>query len=279
MSIHRFSFPTSIHFGPGARKLVGGHLRDLDLRRPLIVTDRGLAALPVLSEFIQHLADDLETAVYSGVHGNPSASQVKEGVAAFNSHEADCVVGFGGGAALDVAKVVAAMAVHSGDVIEYVGPSAGAAAGSSSAAVFALPTTSGTGSRSAARAVVSRTTHVKRVIFSPKLLALAVFADPELTLGLRRLVTAATGMDADAQHRKLPVAGLPPAVRRHRAQGVRIAARALPVAVRDGRNLRPHRHDDGVDDGRDRIPEGSAQCIRVPRPRGHLRPAPRAGKR
>ena len=119
MTITRFSFPTTIHFGPGARKLVGAHLRELGLRRPLVVTDRGLAVLPVLAEFMQHLATGLEAAVYSGVHGNPTASQVTEGVAAYKAHRADCVIGFGGGAALDVAKVVAAMAVHDGDVIEY----------------------------------------------------------------------------------------------------------------------------------------------------------------
>ncbi|HJW51918.1 MAG TPA: iron-containing alcohol dehydrogenase [Burkholderiaceae bacterium] len=240
MSIHRFSFPTNIHFGPGARKLVGGHLRDLGLRRPLIVTDRGLAALPVLSEFIQHLAGDLEVAVYSGVHGNPTASQVKEGVAAFNSHEADCVIGFGGGAALDVAKVVAAMAVHSGDVIEYawdhprVRP-----LDQPLPPFFALPTTSGTGSEVGRSSVVSEDdTHVKRVIFSPKLLALAVFADPELTLGLPPAVTAATGIDALTHNIESYLSpAYHPLCDGIALEGVRIAARALPVAVREGRNL------------------------------------------
>ena len=81
MTIHRFAFPTTIHFGPGARKLVADYLKHQGARRPLIVTDRGIAALPMLAEFHSGLAG-LEPAVYAGVHGNPMKSQVDAGVAA-----------------------------------------------------------------------------------------------------------------------------------------------------------------------------------------------------
>jgi len=240
MSITRFSFPTTIHFGPGARKLVGVHLRELGLRRPLIVTDRGLATLPVLPEFMQHLNTGLDSGVYSGVHGNPTASQVAQGVAAYKAHRADCVIGFGGGAALDIAKVIAAMAVHDGDVIEYawdhpqVKPLVNPLP-----PFFALPTTSGTGSEVGRSSVVSEEdTHVKRVIFSPKLLAREVFADPELTFGLPPAVTAATGMDALTHNVESYLSpAYHPLCDGIALEGVRIAARALPLAVRDGRNL------------------------------------------
>jgi alcohol dehydrogenase class IV len=240
MSITRISFPTTIHFGPGARKLVGVHLRELGLRRPLVVTDRGLALLPVLSEFLQHLHTGLDAGVYSGVHGNPTAAQVTQGVAAFKAHRADCVIGFGGGAALDVAKLVGAMAVHDGDVLEYawdhprVRPLT-----QPLPPFFALPTTSGTGSEVGRSSVVSEDdTHVKRVIFSPKLLAREVFADPELTFGLPPAVTAATGMDALTHNIESYLSpAYHPLCDGIALEGVRIAARALPVAVRDGRNL------------------------------------------
>jgi alcohol dehydrogenase class IV len=156
MTITRFSFPTTIHFGPGARRLVGPHLRELGLLRPLVVTDRGLAALPVLTEFMQLLAADLDASVYPGVHGNPTAPQVTAGAAAYKAHRADCVIGFGGGAALDVAKVVAAMAVHDGDIIEFawdhpkVRPLTNPIP-----PFFALPTTSCTGSEVGPSSVVS----------------------------------------------------------------------------------------------------------------------------
>ena len=119
MTISNFSFPTPIRFGPGARKLVARHLLDAGLRRPLLVTDRALGQLPVLAEFRSHLGG-LDVAVYSGVHGNPTCSQVMDGAAAYRLHGADCVIGFGGGAALDVAKVVGVAATHEGDILEYV---------------------------------------------------------------------------------------------------------------------------------------------------------------
>ena len=87
--------------------------------RPIVVTDKGLAALPVLKSFVASLDTGLAAHLFAGVHGNPTASQAMQGRDAFRTHQADCVIGIGGGAALDVAKVVALMAVHDGDVIEY----------------------------------------------------------------------------------------------------------------------------------------------------------------
>jgi alcohol dehydrogenase class IV len=197
MSIHGFSFPTAIQFGAGARKLVAEHLRAQGCQRPLIVTDRALAALPVLAEFRTHLAG-LDVAVYSGVHGNPTASQVMDGATAYKTHRADCIIGFGGGAALDVAKVVGVAATHEGDILEYVWDHPKVRPIVHPLPHFvALPTTSGTGSEVGRSSVVSENdTHLKRVVFSPLILAKKVFADPELTLGLPPAVTAATGIDA-----------------------------------------------------------------------------------
>ena len=118
MPIDKSAFPTTIHFGPGARRLVARHLRDQGLRRPLIVTDKGLGTLPILHDFAAGL-DGLAVRVYAGVFGNPVRRQVDDGAAAYREHGADCVVGFGGGAALDVAKAVALMAVHDGSILEY----------------------------------------------------------------------------------------------------------------------------------------------------------------
>src|SRR5690349_12746468 len=120
MTITRFAFPTTIHFGAGARKLAGPRLAELGLKRPLIVTDKGLAELPLIAELKADLeAAKLNVDVFGGVFGNPSASQVMNGAAAYKKHKADCVIGVGGGAALDVAKVVGVLATHPGDVIEY----------------------------------------------------------------------------------------------------------------------------------------------------------------
>ncbi len=239
MDIANFAFPTAIEFGPGARRLVAAHLRDQGLKRPLIVTDRGLAVLPVLAEFLTHLAG-LEAAVFSGVFGNPSCSQVMDGAAAFKAHGADCVVGFGGGAALDVAKVVGVAATHEGDILEYVWDHPQVRPIVNKLPYFvALPTTSGTGSEVGRAAVVSENgTHVKRMVFSPRILAKAVFADPELTLALPAHVTAATGMDALTHNIESYLSpAYHPLCDGIALEGTRIAAAALATAVNEPGNL------------------------------------------
>jgi hypothetical protein len=239
MAIVRFAFPTTIHFGPGARRLVDDHLKQQGVSRPLIVTDRGLAALPILAE-LRALLPGLACEVYAGVHGNPTNSQVSEGAAAFRAHRADCVVGFGGGAALDVAKAVALMAVHEGDILEYAWDHPGVRPIVNALPHFvALPTTSGTGSEVGRSSVISHeATHVKKIVFSPALLAKAVFADPELTLGLPPALTAATGLDALTHNVESYLSpAYHPLCDGIALEGARIAARALATAVREPANL------------------------------------------
>jgi alcohol dehydrogenase class IV len=241
MSIQRFSFPTTIHFGPGARALVGPHLHGLGLRRPLIVTDKGLAALPLIAELKAELeAVGLAARVYGGVFGNPTGGQVMDGAIAYREHDADCVVGVGGGAALDVAKVVGLLATHPGDVMEYVWDHPKVRPINDALPYFvALPTTSGTGSEVGRSSVISEEdTHVKRVIFSPAILAKVVFADPELTLGLPPAVTAATGMDALTHNIESYLSpAYHPLCDGIALEGTRIGARALLTAVREPGNV------------------------------------------
>jgi len=244
MTLSRFSFPTAITFGAGARREVAGHLRRRGVKRPLIVTDRGLAALPLLAQF-RGLLDGLEVETYAGVFGNPTGSQVMGGAEAFKAHRADAVIGLGGGAALDVANAVALMAVHEGDVLEYawdhpkVRPIVNALPH-----FVALPTTSGTGSEVGRSSVISDdATHVKKILFNAALLARAVFADPELTLDLPPAVTAATGMDALTHNVESYLSpAYHPLCDGIALEGARIAAHAIETAVKEPRNL-PARSD------------------------------------
>jgi len=231
--IHTFSFPTRIHFGPGARLRIADDLRAQGLKRPLVVTDRGLAALPIFAEVLESLSA-LDATPFSGVAGNPVASQVVAGVEAFRAHEADSIVGIGGGAALDVAKAVALMARHPGELFEYEDGLADARPVDQPVPYWvAVPTTAGTGSEVGRSAVISDDrTKVKKIIFAPQLLARAVFADPEVTLGLPKAVTAATGMDALTHCIEAYLAkAYHPICDGIALEGLRLGARALPRCV------------------------------------------------
>jgi alcohol dehydrogenase class IV len=237
--LHRFSFPTAILFGVGACREVAPHLGERGCRRPLVVTDRGLAALPVFARFLDELKS-LDAAVFSGVAGNPVRSQVMEGARAFRGHRADSIVGIGGGAALDVAKAIAVMATHEGDILDYAWDHPQVRPIVHALPYFvAVPMTAGTGSEVGRSSVISDdTTHVKKIVFSPALLAKAVFADPELTVDLPPAITAATGMDALTHNVESYLSpAFHPLCDGIAVEGVRIAAAALPVAVRNGRDV------------------------------------------
>jgi alcohol dehydrogenase class IV len=174
------------------------------------------------------------------VYGNPTAGQVMDGAAAYRAHDADCVIGFGGGAALDVAKLVGVMATHEGDAIEYAWDHLQARSIDQVPYFVALPTTSGTGSEVGRSSVVSENdTHLKRVIFNAKILARMVFADPELTLGLPPHVTAATGMDAITHNIESYLSpAYHPLCDGIALEGTRIAAGAIVTAVRRPSDIR-----------------------------------------
>ena len=230
-----FSFPTLIHFGPGLRKHVGAHLKSQGVKRPLLVTDKGLAALPLPRELMAGVRGaGLEPALFSDIAGNPVESSVTAGVAAYRAHQADGIIGLGGGAALDVAKAIALMATHPGGLFEYEDGRPDARPIDKDVPYWvALPTTAGTGSEVGRSAVISdEKTHVKKIVFSPKLLARAVFADPEVTLALPPKVTAATGMDALTHCIEAYLAkDYHPICDGIALEGLRLAAPALPRCI------------------------------------------------
>ena len=175
------------------------------------------------------------------------------------------MIGFGG-AALDVAKVVGLAATHEGDIIEYVWDHPKVRAISKELPYFvALPTTAGTGSEVGRSSVVSEDgTHLKRVVFSPKILARKVFADPELTLALPPHVTAATGMDALTHNIESYLSpAYHPLCDGIALEGARLAARSLRKPCSRRKTSPAQRHDDEFHDGRDRLPEGPGRGARV----------------
>lgn len=238
MAISSFSFPTAIRFGPGASREARATLEAQGLRRPLVVTDAGLAALPLYKAFHASLAP-LDAATFSAFSGNPTETHVAAGARAFREHRADSIVGIGGGAALDVAKAIALMAHHPGSVLDYEDGKPDARPVDREIPYWVgVPTTAGTGSEVGRSTVISDAHHVKRIVFHPRLLARAVLADPELTLDLPAKITAATGMDAVTHCVESYLAkDYHPICDGIALEGLRRAARALPRAVASPHDL------------------------------------------
>ncbi|MCB1323396.1 MAG: iron-containing alcohol dehydrogenase [Leptospiraceae bacterium] len=238
-TLNEFSFPTHIIFGPGARKRMGETLRSRSLKRPLLVTDQGITSLPMTAEICELIAaGNCDVRKFDGVQGNPIYSQVQAGLQAYRDHNADCIIALGGGAPVDVSKAVAVMVNHPGSLFDYEDRSDAKPIDKPVPPILAVPTTAGTGSEVGRSTVISEDdTHVKRIIFSPKLLPNPVFADPELLLALPASITAATGMDALTHLVEARLArGYHPMCDGIAIEGLRMVARNLRACVDYARN-------------------------------------------
>lgn len=197
--IRQFNFPTIIRFGAGAVKELAPYLKQNGLSKPLIVTDPVIAELGFFQTIKNDLAgSQLSVEVFSAIHKNPVKSDVYSGTQVWDSTDRDCIIGIGGGAALDVARAIVLQVNHREDLFKYDDLIGGDVYVTNEVPHFiTIPTTSGTGSEVGRSAIIADDeTHQKKILFSPKLLAKIVFADPLLTMDLPAFVTAATGMDA-----------------------------------------------------------------------------------
>ncbi len=195
-----WSYPTNIRFGPGRISELADACRSIGMIRPLIVTDQGLAALPMVQQAMYACASDgLDVAIFSDIKSNPIDKNVMDGVAVLKAGEHDGVIAFGGGSALDVGKTVAFMAGQTRPIWDFgdTGDNWKRADVDGMLPVIAVPTTAGTGSEvGRAAVIVNEETHTKTIIFHPNMMPEIVISDPELTVGLPADLTAWTGMDA-----------------------------------------------------------------------------------
>jgi alcohol dehydrogenase class IV len=234
-TIRQYNFPTVIRFGAGAIGELPDHLLQQGIERPLLVTDATVAALPFFSAIVSQLsAKGLSVEVFSAIHKNPIKSDVLAGGDAFAATNRDCIVGIGGGAALDVARAIVLRVHHHRDLFDYDDLVGGDQFVTEAVPYFVtVPTTSGTGSEVGRSAIISEDdTKRKRILFSPKLLAKTVFADPLLTMELPPFVTAATGMDALTHNMEAFLAkGFHPMADGIALQGIRLIADSITTAV------------------------------------------------
>ncbi len=197
--ISQFNFPTKIRFGAGVIAELPAYLKDNNLSKPLVVTDPNVANLPFFKQIVQNLqAKGISTEVFCDIHKNPVKSDVYKGDEAYYGTHRDCIIGIGGGAAIDVARAILLRINHREDLFKYDDLIGGDVFVTNDVPHFiTIPTTAGTGSEVGRSAIIADDeTHQKKILFAPKLLAKIIFADPMLTMDLPPFITAATGMDA-----------------------------------------------------------------------------------
>jgi alcohol dehydrogenase class IV len=237
-----WNFPTNIKVGSGRIKELAETCKSLGMHTPLLITDPGLAALPIVKDTVSFCRTaGLVCGLFSDVQGNPTGANVEDGVAAFNAGNHDGVIAFGGGSALDAAKAVALMVGQDRPLWDFedVGDNWTRVNEAGIAPVIAVPTTAGTGSEvGRASVIVDQERKVKKIIFHPRMLPSVVILDPKLTIGLPPHLTAATGMDALSHNLEAFCAPFyHPMAEAIAMEGARRVRQFLPRAVEDGSDI------------------------------------------
>jgi hypothetical protein len=237
-----WNYPTAVRFGPGRIRELGSACVQLGMRNPLVITDPGIARLPILKSAVEAIeTEGISAGVFSDVQGNPVGGNVSAGVAAYRSGGHDGVVAMGGGSGLDAAKAVALMVGQDRPLWDFedVGDNWTRVNANAMAPVVAVPTTSGTGSEVGRASVITDSnTHTKKIIFHPGMLPAIVIADPELTFGLPAHITAAVGMDALSHNLEAYCAnGNHPQADGIAVEGIALIHRYLVTAVREPHNV------------------------------------------
>jgi alcohol dehydrogenase class IV len=242
-----WSFPTQIRFGPGRIEELPDACKELGMAKPLLVTDPGLAGLPMVTDAIaRNQAEGLATGLFSDIKPNPVGRNVEDGLEAFRAGGHDGIIAMGGGSGLDAGKAIAFMAGQTKPMWDFEdrGDNWKAANPEGIAPIVAVPTTAGTGSEvGRASVILDESDHTKKVIFHPKMLPAVVISDPELTLGLPAHITAATGMDALAHCLEAYCApGYHPMAEGIAVEGLRLVKDWLPKAVAGGSDIEARAH-------------------------------------
>jgi len=242
-----WSYPTAIKFGTGRITELPDACSQAGITKPLLVTDRGLAGMEITTRALDILqAAGLGAAMFSDVDANPNEVNLTAGLEAYKAGGHDGVVAFGGGSGLDLGKMVAFMSGQTRPLWDFedVGDWWTRADPDGIAPIVAVPTTAGTGSEVGRASVITNSaTHVKKIIFHPKVLPTVVICDPELTVGMPKMITAGTGMDAFAHC--LEAFSSPfyhPMSQGIALEGMRLVNENLPKAYHDGTDIEARAH-------------------------------------
>lgn len=242
-----WSYPTAIKFGAGRIAELADHCKAVGMKKPLLVTDRGLSTMPITKNALDILeAAGLGRAMFAEVDPNPNDKNLEAGVKAFKDGGHDGVVAFGGGSGLDLGKAIAFMSGQTRPVWDFedIGDWWTRANPDGIAPIVAVPTTAGTGSEVGRASVITNSeTHTKKVIFHPKFLPSVTICDPELTVGMPKVITAGTGMDAFAHCLEAYCSPFyHPMSQGIALEGMRLVKEYLPRAYKDGTDIEARAH-------------------------------------
>jgi len=242
MNNYNWNYPSTMWVGENRIKDLNNACKNLNIKKPLLVTDKGLSNSEIIKNSLNNLKDlGTEVELYSNVVGNPTGSNVDEGVKVYKKNNCDGVIAFGGGSGLDVGKAIAFMSGQNLSIWDFedVGDNWTKANSENIPPIIAVPTTAGTGSETGrASVILNEDTGVKKIIFHPKFLPSIVILDPILTVNLPANITAATGMDALAHNLEAYCApGYHPMADGIALEGIRLIKEWLLKAVEDGSNI------------------------------------------
>ena len=237
-----WNYPTTMWVGQDRIKDLNVACKNLNIKKPLLVTDKGLVGSDIIQNSLSNLKQNsFEVILYSNVVGNPTGTNVNQGVEIYRKNNCDGVIAFGGGSGIDVGKAIAFMSGQDLPIWDFedVRDNWTKAKSNSIAPIIAVPTTAGTGSETGrASIILNEDTGVKKIIFHPKFLPSIVILDPLLTISLPPDITAATGMDALAHNFEAYCApGYHPMADGIALEGIRIINNWLLAAVEDGSNV------------------------------------------
>ena len=242
-----WSYPTAIRFGAGRISEIADACFVAGIKKPLLVTDRGLAGMEITQKTLNLLDDaGLGRAIFADVDPNPNEKNAAAGVAAYKAGNHDGVIAFGGGSGLDLGKVVAFLAGQTRPIWDFEDIDDWWTRANSDviAPIVAIPTTAGTGSEVGRASVITNSiTQQKKIIFHPKFLPTVVICDPELTVGMPKFITAGTGLDAFAHCVEAYCSPhYHPMSQGMALEGMRLVKEYLPRAYSDGTDLEARSH-------------------------------------
>ena len=237
-----WNYPTTVWVGENRINELSDACKNLNLTKPLFVTDKDLINLPFIKNIVsKNLNKFVNFTIFSNFTGNPTGENVDEGVEEFKKNNCDGVIAIGGGSALDVGKAIAFMSGQNRPIWDFedIDDYWKRANENKISPIIAIPTTAGTGSETGrASAIINKKTGVKKIIFHPKILPSIVILDPSLTIELSPRLTAATGMDALAHNLEaLCAPNFHPMAEGIALEGMKLIKNSLLKAFKDGKNI------------------------------------------